>query len=131
MGELIDLSKPENLVSGKIIDTAIYIHKRLGAGLLEAVYEESLAYFLEKEGLKVEKQKSVPVKIDDLIIPIGFRADLIINDLVICEVKSIDKLAPIHTAQLMTYLKLTGLKTGLLINFNTPLLKDGLKRIVL
>src|SRR5688572_25848104 len=124
------MNAPENIISGKIIDTAIYIHKKLGPGLLESAYEESLAYFLEKDGFKVEKQKIIPVTIDEFVIPLGFRADLIVNDSVICEIKSLEKLIPIHTAQLMTYLRLSGIKTGLLMNFGEELFKNGLKRLV-
>jgi len=128
---LIDLKRPENIITGKIIDKAIYIHKKLGPGLLEHVYEESLRYFLQKDGLKVETQKAIDVYIDEHKIPVGFRADMIVEDQVICEIKSVEKIVPIHNAQLMTYLRLSGIKVGLLMNFNTQLLKDGLKRIIL
>ncbi len=131
MEQVIDISKPENKISGTVIDTALSIHKKLGPGLLESAYEEALIYFLKKEDLKVEYQKQIPIRIDDLFIKTGFRADIIVNECVICEIKSIEKLMPIHTAQLMTYLRLSGIRMGLLINFNVPLLKDGLKRIVI
>jgi GxxExxY protein len=131
MPNVIDLSNPQNRVSGLIINNAIHIHKKLGPGLLESAYEEALIYFLVKEGLSIERQKTIPLKIDDLIISAGFRADIIVEGTVICEVKSVEKLIPLHEAQLMTYLKLSGKKIGLLINFGERILKDGLKRIVL
>ncbi|MCB1563803.1 MAG: GxxExxY protein [Alphaproteobacteria bacterium] len=130
MSQVIDLAKPENKISGLIVDRAIYVHKHLGPGLLESAYEEALVYFLQKAGLHVERQKAVPIQIEDLSIESGFRPDLIVNDSVICELKSIEKLKPIHDAQLMTYLRLSGIGVGLLINFNVPLLKEGLRRIV-
>ena len=125
------MSLDVNQITGDIIDTSIYIHKSLGPGLLEGAYEEALYYLLVKKGYEVERQKVFSIKIENHVIPSGFRADLVINDTVICELKSIEKLAPIHTAQMMTYLKLSGLKLGLLINFGEKLLKDGLKRIVM
>ncbi len=131
MPNVIDLSRPENKLSGLIIDKAFYIHKNLGPGLLESAYEEALIYLLEKDGLKIERQKIIPVKLDGCIISAGFRADLIVENSVICEIKSIEKLVPVHEAQLMTYLRLSEIKIGLLINFGMRFLKDGLKRIII
>lgn len=130
MNKVIDITTPENIISGKIVDIGFHIHKNLGPGLLEKAYEEALVYFLEKEGMKVEKQKTFSIKIENHIIPSAFRADLAIENKVICEIKSIDKLAPIHTAQLMTYLRLSDIKIGLLMNFGDTLFKNGLKRII-
>lgn len=132
MNQVIDLNLPENKISGKIIDCGLYIHKKLGPGLLENAYEECLFYLLtQKENIKVERQKILPVQLDDLRIDAGYRLDLLVDDKIIVEIKSVEKTLPIHDAQIMTYLKLSGLRIGLLINFNVPMFKDGLKRIVL
>lgn len=120
----------ENDISKIIVDCCFKIHKQLGSGLLESVYEEILSYELLKCGLKIERQKGIPVVYDDLKMELGFRADIIVENKIIIELKSIEAIAPVHSKQLLTYLKLTGLKLGLLINFNEALLKDGIKRIV-
>ena len=120
-----------NVITGIIIEECIKIHKDLGPGLFESVYEEVLYYRLTvKRNLKVERQATIPVFYEDIKLELGFRADLIIENEVIVEIKSIESLAGLHHKQLLTYLKLTSLKVGLLINFNELLLKDGLKRIV-
>lgn len=119
----------ENEISKIILDIAFDIHTKLGPGLFESVYEEILIYELEEYGLNVKRQQGIPVIWNDLRMEVGFRADLIVEDKVIIEIKSIEALAPIHYKQLTTYLKITGLKLGLLINFNEYLLKDGIKRI--
>lgn len=120
----------ENDISKIIVDSCFKIHKELGPGLLESVYEEVLAYELFNCGLKIERQKGIPVVYNNLKMELGFRADLIVENKVIIELKSIEAIAPVHIKQLLTYLKLTGLKLGLLINFNEALLKDGIKRVV-
>lgn len=120
----------ENVMSKIIVDSCFKIHKELGPGLLESVYEEVLAYELFNCGLKIERQKGIPVVYNNLKMELGFRADLIVENKVIIELKSIEAIAPVHIKQLLTYLKLTGLKLGLLINFNEALLKDGIKRVV-
>ena len=120
----------ENEISKIILDAAFDIHKKLGPGLLESVYEEILQYELLRKGMKIHRQEAIPVVYDDIKMEIGFRADLIVNNLVIIEIKSVEALAPVHHKQLLTYLKLTDLKLGLLINFNENLLKNGIKRIV-
>ena len=114
-----------------VIGSAIRVHKELGPGLLESVYERCLAYELSKQGHLVEVQKTIPIIYDNIEFEIGFRADLIVDNKVRIEVKAVDQLLPVHHAQVITYLKLTGLRTALLINFNVPLLRDGLKRISL
>jgi GxxExxY protein len=120
----------ENEISKIIVNTAFLIHTQLGPGLLESVYEEILYFELKKEGLKVERQKALPVIWNELKMEIGFRADLIVENKVIIEIKSVEAIAPVHPKQLLTYLKLTGCKLGLLINFNESLIKSGITRIV-
>lgn len=120
----------ENEISKIIVDACFRIHKKLGPGLFESVYERILQIELEKNGLVVERQKVVPVIWDDELIEQGFKADLIVNKKVIVELKSIEKLAAVHHKQLLTYLKLTGIKLGLLVNFKENLIKDGITRIV-
>ena len=120
----------ENEISKIIVDVSYKIHTRLGPGLLESVYEAILYHELIKKGLKVERQKPIPVIWDDIYLDIGFRSDLIIENKVIIEIKSVEKLSNAHLKQLLTYIKITGLKLGLLINFNEALIKDGIKRVV-
>ncbi len=120
----------ENQISSKIIGAAIEVHKQLGPGLLESTYETCLAFELRNLGFKVERQLSLPVVYKDVKLDAGYRIDLIINDKVIIEVKSVDDLAPIHTAQLLTYLRLKEVKLGLLINFNSVVVKNGIRRVV-
>jgi iron complex transport system substrate-binding protein len=119
-----------NAISGRIVDAAVHLHMRLGPGLLESVYERILAYELEKRGLTVERQVPVPIVYDDIHFEEGFRADLIVEESVIVELKSVETMAPVHSKQLLTYLRLMDCRLGLLINFGAPLLKDGIKRIV-
>ena len=118
-----------NEVSGVIIDAAMKVHSALGAGLLESAYEGCLAHELRKRGHKVLVQVALPVVYDGVRIDVGYRIDLLVDDLVVVEVKSVDKLAPIHDAQLLTYLRLSGYRLGHLINFNVQHLKDGIKRL--
>lgn len=121
----------ENQISGTVLDACFHIHCTLGPGLFESVYEEVLCYELTtKRGLFVQRQHPIPVVYDALKMELGFRADLIVERKVIVEIKSIDLVAPVHHKQLLTYLRLTGLKVGLLVNFNEALIKDGVKRIV-
>jgi GxxExxY protein len=120
----------DNEITGEIVDAAMKIHKALGPGLFESVYQKVLAYELEQRKLQVEPKKIIPIRYGDLIIAKGFEADLIVEERVIVELKSIDQLAPVHSKQVLTYLRLTGMRLGLLINFNVPLLKDGLVRVV-
>jgi len=120
----------ENEISGKVIGCAIEVHKALGPGLLESAYEECLYYELQAAGLKVEKQKSLPVVYKEVKLEAGYRIDLLVENCVVIELKSVEALNDVHTAQVLTYLKLSGCKLGLLINFNVYRLKDGIKRIV-
>ncbi|CAN5624321.1 GxxExxY protein [soil metagenome] len=120
----------ENEISGIIIDCAIKIHKILGPGLLESVYAAALAYELKKRGLQVVSEQPIPVIYEDVKLEVGFRADLIVENKVVVEVKSIESIAPVHGKILLTYLRLTNKRLGLLINFNVALLKDGIKRVV-
>ena len=118
-----------NEISGEIVDAAFKVHSQLGPGLLESVYERVLAYELRKRGLTVETQQSVPIRYDGVDFDEGFRLDLLVNDAVIVEVKSIEEIAPIHKKQLLTYLKLRDKRLRLLINFNVELIKQGITRI--
>lgn len=120
----------ENEISQIIVNSCFKIHTQLGPGLFESVYEEILYYELIQSSLSVERQKGIPVRWDNLVMEVGFRSDLIVENKVILELKSVEAIAPVHQKQLQTYLKLTGLKLGLLINFNVPLIKDGIQRIV-
>ena len=125
-----EISPEIDAIAKQIVDAAFKVHSTLGPGLLESAYEACLAHELRKRGLTVERQIPVPVVYDGIEMGIGFRADLCINGCVLVELKTVEQLASIHSAQLMTYLKLTGFRIGFLINFNTKLIKDGIKRIV-
>lgn len=119
-----------NELSGIVIDCAIDIHRRLGPGLLESVYQEVRLYELRKRGLRVEKELPIPVIWDEVKLEVGFRADLIVENMLIVELKSLEAVAPVHKKILLTYLRLADMRLGLLINFGTELLKDGLSRVV-
>jgi len=119
-----------NKITEIIIDTALHIHKDLGPGLLESVYETVLSTKLEKAGLQVKKQVSVDFEFDGIKFKDGFRLDLLIKNSVIVEIKSVEKISPVHTKQLLTYLRLMKLQVGLLINFGDILLKNGIIRVV-
>jgi GxxExxY protein len=119
-----------NDISGAIIDTALRIHRALGPGLLESVYRRVLAYELRKQGFHVLEEEPIPVIWDDVRLELGFRADLIVNGLVVVETKSVEAIAPVHKKQLLTYLRITDKRLGLLINFNVELLKEGITRVV-
>lgn len=120
----------ENAISRIIVDCAFKVHKGLGAGLLESAYEECLYYEIKKAGLKVEKQKVLPVIYDEVELDAGYRIDLIVEDKVIVELKAVENLNNVHLAQTLTYLKLSGCRLGLLINFNVALIKHGIKRVI-
>jgi GxxExxY protein len=118
-----------NEITSIIIEESIYIHRSVGPGLFETVYEELLSYRLIKHGLKIERQKAIPVIFENIKMDIGFRADLIVENKVVVEIKSVEALANIASVQLLTYLRFTGISIGLLINFNVERLKDGVKRV--
>lgn len=120
----------ENEISKTLLDIFIKIHSQLGPGLLESVYEEVICYELDKLNLRHKRQQGIPVMYDEKKMEIGFRADIIVEDKVIIEIKSVELLAPVHHKQLLTYLKLTNIKLGLLVNFNVSLVKDGIVRLV-
>jgi GxxExxY protein len=126
-----DAETPRDLngISGLIVDAAVSVHTKLGPGLLESVYARILAHELGKRGLSVESEVPVPVVYDGLKFEEGFRADLIVENSIVVELKSVETLAPVHAKQLLTYLKLLNFRLGLLLNFGAPLLKDGIKRI--
>jgi iron complex transport system substrate-binding protein len=117
-------------ITGTIVDSAIQVHRSLGPGLLESVYEAVLARVLIRSGFKVEKQKILSFEYDGIAFPNAFRMDLLVDDRVVVEIKSVEELAPVHHKQLLTYLRLSNLQVGLLINFGSATLKDGLRRIV-
>ena len=120
----------ENELSGKIIGAAIEVHKILGAGLLESTYEECLCREFSIDNINFEKQVQIPVLYKGIQLNCGYRADIIVDKKVILELKAVASIDPIHEAQMLTYLKLSGLKLGLLLNFNVPLMKDGIRRFV-
>lgn len=120
-----------NEISRSIIGAAIAVHRELGAGLLESVYEECLAYELTQRGLKFERQKPIPVIYRGIPFECGFRVDFLVADQVIVELKAVEKVLPVHMAQALTYLKLTGCKLGLILNFNVEQMVKGVKRVAL
>jgi len=120
----------ENSLATKVIGLAIKVHKELGPGLLESVYKECLFYELKKSGLFVEKEKPLPIFYDGIELECGYRLDLFVGNRLVVEIKSVKELNEIYLAQLLTYLKLSECKLGLLINFNVLLLKDGIKRVI-
>jgi len=120
----------ENEVAKQVLDAAFAVHTKLGPGLLESVYEVVLAHELRKRGAAVERQKPIRIRYDGLIFDEGFRADLVIGSVVIVELKSVETLSAVHSKQLLTQLKLSGLKLGLLINFGEAYLKNGIKRVI-
>ena len=121
----------ENDLSGIILDAAILVHRELGPGLLESVSEEALCFELNQErGLNISRQIGIPARFKEIKLDLGFRADIIVENKIIIELKSVETILDVHKKQLLTYLKLSNLKLGLLINFNVSLLKEGLTRIV-
>jgi GxxExxY protein len=120
----------ENELSKIVVDCCFKIHSTLGPGLLESVYEELLAYEFRKANLNFTRQQGIPVVYEGVKMDIGFRSDIIVENKVVIEIKSVEAVAPVYQKQLLTYLKLTGIKLGLLINFNEALIKNGIQRIV-
>jgi len=123
-------NRSEDLVAKAIVSAGFKVHRTLGPGLLERVYEACLAYELERAGLRVERQVSFPVIYEGLVFDEGYRVDLLVGGLVVVELKAADKIQPIWKAQILSYLKLANKRIGLLLNFNTPLFKDGIQRFV-
>ncbi len=120
-----------NALSRDVVDAAYTVHSRLGPGLLESVYETCLAYELSKRGFSTKRQLAVPVYYDEIRIDEGFRIDLLVENSIVIEIKSVERSLPVYEAQLLTYLKMTGHRLGFLINFNVPRFKDGVRRMVL
>ncbi|MEX2594870.1 MAG: GxxExxY protein [Anditalea sp.] len=120
----------ENDISKIVFDCALKVHTNLGPGLLESAYEECLFYEIKKIGLHVEKQKPLPLIYEKVMLEIGYRIDIIVENKFIIEVKAVDALNDVHLAQILTYLKLTNCKLGMLINFNVTLIKNGIKRVI-
>jgi GxxExxY protein len=120
-----------SVISGLVVDAGLKVHRALGPGLLESAYEHCLAHELTARGVPVRRQVALPIEYDGLRLDAGYRLDLIAAEEVVVEVKAVDALTPLHQAQLLTYLKLSGYKTGLLLNFNVVLFKDGLRRMVM
>jgi len=123
-------SEREEVVATKIVDAAYKVHKALGPGLLEKVYEACFCHELRKRGLSYQRQVDIPIEYDGLIFDEGLRLDVLVEELIICEIKAVDKVNPVWQAQLLSYLKLTGKRIGFLINFNVPIVKNGIKRII-
>jgi GxxExxY protein len=119
----------EDEIARKLVNIFYKVHRKLGPGLLESVYETAICYELDKIGMKYNRQSIVAVRYEDLLIEAGFRADIVVEEKIIVEIKSIAILGPLNTKQLLTYLKLSGLKLGLLVNFNTLLIRDGITRL--
>jgi GxxExxY protein len=126
----LPLSNQEESLGKIIVDAAFTVHKNLGPGLLESIYEPCYCHELSKRGASFNRQVVVPLVYDGIEFPEGLRLDVVVADLVICELKSVESIHPVHTAQLLTQLKLTGKRLGYLINFNVPLIKDGIKRLI-
>jgi len=120
----------ENDIATAVLDAAFKIHRILGPGLLESVYQATLDFELQKRGLRVVQQVGLPVYYEEIKLELGFRVDLIVADKVIIEIKSVEALAPVHRKQLLTYLRLMNLRLGLLLNFNVELMKNGIQRVV-
>ena len=129
--EFEKISEKEEIVATAIVDAAFSVHNKLGPGLLERVYEVCFCHELTKKGLSFRQQVEIPIEYDGIKLDGGLRLDVIVEDIVICEIKAVDEMNPVYQAQLLTYLKLTGKRIGFLINFNVPVIKNGIKRIIL
>jgi GxxExxY protein len=127
----LPISEEEERIGKAVINAAYLVHKEFGPGLLERVYEVCLCHVLKSEGFEVKRQLDIPIVFDGIVFDEGLRLDLLVNDLVICELKALDNVNPVWEAQLLSHLKLTKKRLGYLINFNVPLIKDGIKRMVL
>ena len=125
------LSKREESIAEKIVDAAYTVHNILGPGLLEKVYEVCFCHELSKRGLQYKRQVDIPIVYDGLIFNEGLRSDVLVEDLIICELKAVDEMNPVWEAQILSHLKLTGKRLGFLVNFNVSLIKNGIQRIIL
>jgi GxxExxY protein len=125
------LSKREESIAEKIVDAAFTVHKVLGPGLLERVYEVCFCHELSKRKLKYQRQVDLPITYDGMIFDEGLRLDVLVEELIICELKAVDEMNPVWKAQILSHLRLTGNRLGFLINFNVPLIKNGINRIIL
>lgn len=125
------ITEKEELIAGKIVDAAYKVHKALGPGLLERVYEVCFCHELKRAGLSYQKQVNIPISYDGIDFDEVLRLDVLVEDLVICELKAVDEMNPVYMAQVLSYLKLTDKRLGFLINFNEPVIKNGIKRVVL
>ena len=125
------LSEKEESIASKIVDAAYTVHKTLGPGLLEKVYEVCFCYVLAQKGFDIKRQLDIPIVFEGMTFEEGLRLDVLVNDLVICELKALENVNPVWEAQLLSHLKLTGKRLGYLINFNVPLIKNGIKRMVI
>ena len=125
------LSKREESIGEKIVDAAYTVHKILGPGLLEKVYEVCFCHELSKRGVRVQRQVDIPIVYDGMVFDEGLRLDILVEELIICALKAVEEANPVWQAQMLSHLKLTGKRLGFLINFNVPLIKNGIKRIVL
>jgi len=130
INEAIATERQENDISGKIIGAAIEVHKHLGPGLLESAYEECLCCEMQLRGIKFQRQVPLPLNYKGLKLDCGYRMDLLVEDKVVVELKAVEAIAPIHEAQMLTYLKLRDIRLGLIINFNVRLLVEGVRRLV-
>ncbi len=127
----IPLSPEDERIARMIVDSAYTVHKALGAGLLESVYETCLCHEIGKRGLTHKRQVVVPLVYDGIKFTEGFRLDVLVEERIVCELKSVEKMENVHLSQVLTYLKLTGNRLGFLINFNVPLIKNGIRRVIL
>lgn len=128
--DYVNPSEKEEEIASKIVDAAFHVHYELGPGLLERVYEICFCHELSKRNLKYKRQVEIPIIYDGIKFDEGFRLDVLVEDLVICELKAVDEMNPVWEAQLLSYLRLTGKRLGFLINFNVPRIKDGIKRMI-
>ena len=125
------VSEQEDLIARKIVDAAYTVHKKLGPGLLERVYEACFCHELSKRGLTYQRQVDIPIVYDGIVFNEGLRLDVLVEELIICELKAVDEMNPVWEAQILSHLKLSGKRLGFLINFDVSLIKDGIKRIIL
>ncbi len=125
------LTEKEEIVGKAIVNAAFTVHKNLGPGLLEKVYEVCFCYELKKLGMNYQRQVDIPIVYDNITFEEGLRLDVLVEELVVVELKAVDEMNPVYQAQILSYLKLTGKRLGYLINFNVPLIKDGIKRLIL